>query len=399
MEQKSLGHVLIVGGAGFVGSHVAEYFLGQPGVTSISVLSRNPQAYPIPGTSSHAVDITDRKSVLETIEKLKPDIIIHTACPEPTRSSTKMFREAIVDGTRNLLDAAIHTASVKVFVFTSSVTVYSGATHVNLDETAMTADQEVGSNPYARCKALADRMVLDANQPQETPNVKRLLTACLRMPLIYGERAAVGVPGALEVLRQGQTNVILGKGINHWDFAHISNVAKAHYTFTVALNNLFTSPKTATATATTTRAAAAQVDGQAFNITDGQSYNFWTDYMHTIWKTAGWVPPTSPPQTTYQPFKVPSPPLFFISSIIEWVSWLCAGKENITSFPNRSELEYVCFDHTYSIDKARRMLGYDPKVDFRRGLEENVKWALVNQGWGEKLAGCKALKKSKKKEA
>lgn len=89
----------------------------------------------------------------------------------------------------------------------------AGAEHINLSEDTQLADEDPRSNPYARTKAIADKMVLATNgTPKIAGPELKLRTACIRLPLVYGERDQLSIPGALAALEKGQTNFQLGDG-------------------------------------------------------------------------------------------------------------------------------------------------------------------------------------------
>ena len=91
----------------------------------------------------------------------------------------------------------------------------AGPEHVDLDEDTPLADTLQSSHPYAKTKARADKMVLAANQPLDTKESGlQLRTACLRLPIVYGERDRVAIPGALTALERGQTEFQLGDDSN-----------------------------------------------------------------------------------------------------------------------------------------------------------------------------------------
>ncbi len=183
----SAGSVLVVGGCGFVGFHIVRHLLNSSTFDSVSVLSRNPTANRLPGVNYQAGDITDISSIRSVILQICPAVIIHAACPSATSAIAKAFHQVTVLGTQNLLQVAKEAPSVKAFIFTSSATMAASPEHVDLDESTPLADSDANSHPYAKTKAQADKMVLKANEPNWKEDGSGLLTACLRLPIVYGE--------------------------------------------------------------------------------------------------------------------------------------------------------------------------------------------------------------------
>ncbi|KAL9593771.1 MAG: hypothetical protein Q9219_007392 [cf. Caloplaca sp. 3 TL-2023] len=373
-----LGSVLIVGGAGFVGYQVTKCFREQAECSSLAVLSRHPSPNnTLPGVAYHTGDLLWPNDLRQTITKIQPEIIIHTACLPSTTSRIAAHHESIVGGTRTLLDIALTIPSVKVFIYTSSTTIAAGSSHINLDESAPLIDlDDTWVHPYERCKAIADKMVLDVNNPAPTKEVpKVLLTACLRLPLVYGERDTLSVPGCLKVLERNQTGVIFGDGLNEWDFVSVENAADAHLLLATALYSRCTHG---------IDHSQPKIDGEAFNITDGVRHKFW-DYPHLVWEGAGWQRPEK-----YKPLSLPPGLCFVIAAVIECLYWIFTlGKEMPTTF-TRQEIAFACYEHTYQIEKARRRLGYQPHADFKQGVQRAVQWTLDKEGWAARLANPKS---------
>jgi nucleoside-diphosphate-sugar epimerase len=84
---------------------------------------------------------------------------------------------------------------------------------VDLDESTPLADEVAGSHPYTRTKATADKRVLAANAiSSKGKDGRSLRTACIRLPIVYGECDNLVVPDTLAVLANGRTNF-------HWAMA------------------------------------------------------------------------------------------------------------------------------------------------------------------------------------
>ena len=182
-----MGSVLVVGGCGFVGFHIVRHLLKSSSCDSISVVSRKPTSNRLPGVDYRAGDITDIAAIRSVILQIEPSVIIHAACPDATSATAQAFHRVTVRGTQNLLQVALEAPSVKVFIFTSSATMAAGPEHIDLDESALLADSDPNSYPYVKTKAQADKMVLKANSPISEQNQSGLLTACIRLPIVYGE--------------------------------------------------------------------------------------------------------------------------------------------------------------------------------------------------------------------
>lgn len=115
--------VLVTGGAGFLGSHVADA-LTEAG-HDVSIFDIQPSPYLLAGQKMIVGDILNQQSLNQTVSGF--DIVYHFAgiadIDECTRRPVDTVKYNIL-GTVNLLEAA-HNAGVKRFVFGSSAYVYS----------------------------------------------------------------------------------------------------------------------------------------------------------------------------------------------------------------------------------------------------------------------------------
>ncbi|KAF2475218.1 NAD(P)-binding protein, partial [Lindgomyces ingoldianus] len=309
----------------------------------------------VQGATYHAGDLTQHDQIKKLVDELKPGVIIHAASPSPVTGTPKEYENVNIRGTRNLLKAAKESEHVHAFIFTSSSTLAKGPEHLNLAEDWPLANTDPKSPPYAKSKAAAEIMVLDANNPatEGTTWAGHLATGSLRFPIIYGIREHTTIPGCLGALAKGQTNATLGDGKNLWDFCSASNCAVSHV---LLASELLTSP--------------GKTSGEAFNINDGSPYPFWS-FARLCWKFAGWNP-NPPPKVT----NLPSWFALGLASFLEWVYWIFTFGTKRPYNLGKQQVEYACFTHTYSIEKAKTRLGYKPEVDFEVELKGAVEWCL-----------------------
>jgi nucleoside-diphosphate-sugar epimerase len=54
--------------------------------------------------------------------------------------------------------------------------------------------------------------------------------------------------------------------------------------------------------------------------------------------------------------------------------WNVLGMENPPT-PSQAIVKFLGYNLDYSIEKARRELGYDPRVDFADGMKQTMAWA------------------------
>lgn len=133
----SLGKVVVVGGCGFLGSHIVNLIVERHAQSQVSVLDlRTTTNRNLSSTVSyHDCDITDFAAIKALFSKIKPDVIIHTASPHFNLPNA-IHDKVNVEGTKNLIKAS-QEAGVKAFVYTSSASVILNPKEelINADET------------------------------------------------------------------------------------------------------------------------------------------------------------------------------------------------------------------------------------------------------------------------
>lgn len=376
---RSLGHVLVTGGSGFLGNHIVSLLSSRNGATKITVLDLKTPAIPVAGVEYRQGDLTDYDSMLKLFSSLKFDTVIHTASPVMTASKNKDLTYKVnVEGTKTMIRAAQETG-VKAFVYTSSASVIHDTQSdlVNADETYPLIMGKEQPEYYTTTKALAEQHVLGANR---APSHPKFLTAAIRPSAMFGEGDVQLIPPGLSAYYKGQTKIQIGDNENLFDFTEITNVAHAHQLAAAAL--LVTAEREEKGLAAPLD--MEKVDGEAFFITNDAPVYFF-DFARMCWAAAG--DKTTPNQV----WKLSKDFGLLLATIMEWVFFLFRlGKPNLT----RQQVRYTCMTRYYNIDKAKIRLGYRPLVNVDVGIRKGVADALyrgVVTGQPQELKGKKTL--------
>lgn len=158
-------HVLVTGGAGYIGSHTVLLLL-QEGYR-VSIIDNFSNSSPesirrvtqLAGRAPelHNIDLLDASAVDSIFEALRPDAVIHfaglKAVGESVSQPLRYYRNNVT-GTLNLLDA-MESVACRTLVFSSSATVYGESTALPLVESTPRS----ATNPYGRTKLHIEEML------------------------------------------------------------------------------------------------------------------------------------------------------------------------------------------------------------------------------------------------
>lgn len=150
--------VLVTGGAGFLGSHVAAGLVRHPSVDLVVAADVRPPAQPVDGVVYDEADVTRSEGLAPLLERHDIDVVVHLAAiVNPGRDHALEYR-VDVDGTRNVLEASL-AAGVRRIVVSSSGAAYGY--HPDSPEWLRETDPVRGNDefPYSKHKRLVEQML------------------------------------------------------------------------------------------------------------------------------------------------------------------------------------------------------------------------------------------------
>jgi UDP-glucose 4-epimerase len=220
---------LVTGGAGFIGSHVADALVAAGHeVHVVDDLSsgrlENLEPALALGAELHIEDVTDSAWMTTLAAIIRPDVVFHLAAQRDVRESVEdpAFDAAVnVTGTVAVVDAA-RRAGARRLVLASTAAVY-GLPHAI--PTRETAPAEPIS-PYGASKAAAESyLALFAR-------MHGLSTVALRMANVYGPRQDPdGEAGVVAIFAAaaaaGSAAVVFGDGLQTRDYLHVDDAVAA----------------------------------------------------------------------------------------------------------------------------------------------------------------------------
>ena len=220
--------ILITGGAGFIGSHIAEHFQGKAEVRVLDSL-RSGNLDNLKGLAVDFIegDIRDRKAVDRAMAGV--DYVFHLAAMISVPESMTAIAECIdINGLGmiNVLESAA-AAGVKKLCFSTSAAIYGDNPVVPKVETMLPEPK----SPYAVTK-------LDGEYYAKMFTLERgLPCACLRYFNVFGPRQdpkgayAAAVPIFITRALAGEDLTVYGDGEQTRDFIYVKDVVAANLFF------------------------------------------------------------------------------------------------------------------------------------------------------------------------
>ena len=230
--------ILVTGGAGFIGGHLAERF-ARDGHDVVVLDNFDPfydldiKEYNVEAGRDAAAegdgdyelvkgDVRDADLVTELVADA--DYLYHQAAQAGVRPSVqnpRKYDEVNVDGTLNLLDAC-RDEGIERFVMASSSSVYGTPQYLPYDEEHPTTPV----SPYGASKLSAERYACSYSEVYDFPAV------ALRYFTVYGPRMRpnMAISNFVSRCMNGEPPVIYGDGTQTRDFTFIEDVVEANVT-------------------------------------------------------------------------------------------------------------------------------------------------------------------------
>ena len=231
MTGKELKHILVTGGAGFIGSHLVEKLLDEGGWqvsvvdnfndfysperkrSNISSFLKNPRF------SLYEIDICAEEKLRRVFAENDFDVIAHLAARAGVRPSLlqpDLYAKTNVNGTLNLLELS-KEYDVKQFIFGSSSSVYGVNCKVPFSET----DQiQQPISPYAATKAAGELLC------HTYSHLYPIRTICLRFFTVYGarQRPDLAINKFSRLILENKPIPLFGDGTTRRDYTYIDDI-------------------------------------------------------------------------------------------------------------------------------------------------------------------------------
>jgi UDP-glucuronate 4-epimerase len=224
-------HILVTGGAGFIGSHLVDRLLAE-GSWRVTVVDDFNDFY-APQTKHenvrehlhsdsyrlHEADIRDRARLEEIFKEAEFDCIVHLAARagvRPSLTEPMLYVETNINGTLNLLELA-REHEVKQFVFGSSSSVYGINAKVPFSEEDPIRQP---ISPYAATKAAGELIC------HTYSHLYGIRCVCLRFFTVYGarQRPDLAIHKFARLIDEGTAIPVFGDGTTRRDYTYIDDI-------------------------------------------------------------------------------------------------------------------------------------------------------------------------------
>lgn len=323
-------HYLITGATGFVGGHVAAACVQREHtVTALVRAGSNAQELEKLGVRVVRGDFGDPAVARPAVAEA--DIVVHCAAKVGDWGPLDEYRKVNVEALRHLLDVCKGQGLTR-FIHMSSLGVYAARHHHGTDESEPLPPRH--RDGYSQSKAEADRLALQYYHDFGVPVV------VLRPGFIYGPGDRTVMPRIIRSLRDGAMRYPGAKGARALNTIFIENLIDA---VLLAVER-------------------EEAVGQAYNLTDDE----FVSKRRFIEKVADALDLPRPTRT----------PPFWLSWLITWLSEAQAKLRGARTPPtfNFTRLKFMGLNLEFSIDKAKRELGYRPRVDFDEAMARTMSW-------------------------
>lgn len=323
-----LAPILITGGLGFLGSHLASRFSAAG--EAVRILARPESKASVNGTPHQMAwaDIRDAAAVERAVEGC--EVVVHVAA-NFRRASTDRDAHAInVDGTRYVIEAC-KKFGVRQLIHCSTIGVHGSVKEVPASEESPFSPADV----YQETKLLAEEEVWRAYR-------EGLPVTMIRPMSMYGP----GDARMLKLFRMVQSGrfVMLGDGSTLFHPAYVDDVVEV---FRLALRR-------------------PEAIGEVF-IAGGEEYLSLNDLVGQIAEELGVQPPR---------LRLPLAPIKALARLCE----AACAPFGVEPPLHRRRVSFFVHNRAFSIDKARRVLGFQQCFPLREGLRRTISW-YREQGW------------------
>jgi len=271
--------------------------------------------------------LDDKESLKKAVANV--DIVYHVAALANDWGSLKLYRRINVEGTKNILEAS-SVAKVKRFVYISSIAVHSCYGRQDADENA---PAEAVISSYCISKRESESLVMDFYKKTGFP------VTIVRPGDVFGPNDRTSFLRMAVPLKKG-TLPYIDHGRTVLAYTYVENLVDGIMLAGENKNSI----------------------GQAYIITDGIKVT-WKELYDALVSELGFRKPL---------FSLNSRFAWLIAVVLETIY----GTLGIKTRPiaTRYLINHLRYDFHFSIEKAKKELGYKPEIPFNEGIKRIAQW-------------------------
>ena len=331
-QGMKIKNVLVTGGGGFLGKAIVKKLIEKK--LDVTSFSRNfyPELENM-GVVQIQGDIADKNSVVKAFKNI--DTVFHAAAKPGMWGPYEDYFMVNVKGTKNVISACIEN-KVKQLIHTSSPSVISDKKDKeNVNESALYPEKYL--TPYSDTKAQAEKLVSKVSN-------KDLQTIILRPHIIWGPGDNHLMP---RLIKRAKRLKRIGPKTCLMDTIYIDNAADAHI---LASEKLEENPS---------------LSGNIYFVSQDEPINPW-DMVDNVLAAAG-LPKVKGNVSTRTAYTA--------GAFFEFVYKIF----NIKAEPPLTRFAAIEMgaSHWFNISRAKKDLGYYPKISIKEGLLRLKKWFLT----------------------
>lgn len=305
---------LVTGAAGFIGSALIKRLVTEG--HAVRGLYHKIQSQTTGKKIDYVLgDITDRESLQPVVEDI--DVVFHCAALVKDFGPKDNFYKINVEGAKNIVETC-KACNIKRFIFLS---------HIGYES-------KKGVGYYSKTKALAEDYLLERYKEDKFPVV------IIRPGNLYGPNATIWVLRPIKAIQRNRI-ALINNGNGIFLHTYIDNLLDA-------LISAMESPKAV---------------GEIIDVTDGDNNTTWGEYLDTLAEIAGKEPIKK--NMSKNSAMALSKIMMLLYNIFRIEPLVTPTAVNI--FTNTQSI---------SIEKAQKLLGYKPKIDYKEGMKRVKKWLL-----------------------
>jgi nucleoside-diphosphate-sugar epimerase len=318
--------ILVTGASGFLASHLIRA-LQERGHAVLALVRPSSDTTPLEQASVdiHSGDVRLPETLAGAMREV--DAVFHLAAAIGVRRPLREYHAVNVTGTENVCRAA-QQAGVKRLVHVSSTSVYKQGLGVPVDETAPLAPPP---DPYAVTKAAGDSLVQRLIAEEQLP------ASIVRTTTIFGPGDDLNFGRIAQRLLAG-TSIVIGSGGNRVPVAFVDDVVQG---LLLVLEH--------------------EAAGEIYNITDDRCPTQ-AELLQEIADQLGARMPR-----IHVPYRL----LYGTAYLAELLAQATRSEGALVT---RFGVLLYGADNRFAIDKARRELGYEPRVSLRQGVSTAAEW-------------------------